>query len=58
MDIPELSIAMSQFDVSTLVGTALTRKVLDDGQENAQQMIENISEMQDPNLGTTLDVKA
>lgn len=58
MDIPELSIAMSQFNVSTSVGTALTRKVLDDGQENAKQMIENISEMQDPNLGTTLDVKA
>ncbi|MEY8001971.1 YjfB family protein [Clostridium sp. Mt-5] len=44
--------------MSTSVGTALTRKILDNGQENAQQMIESISEMQDPNLGKTLDVKA
>lgn len=58
MDIPKLSMAMSQLNVSTAISTALTKKILDDGQKNAQQIIESIDQIQDTNLGTNFDVSA
>jgi hypothetical protein len=58
MDIAALSMAMSQFNVSTAVNTSLMKKALDDGTENAVQMIQSINQASNPNVGTKLDVMA
>lgn len=58
MDIAALSVAMSQSNVSTAVNTSLMKKALDDGTENATQMIQSINQSSNPNIGTKLDVMA
>ncbi|MFU0784422.1 MAG: YjfB family protein [Thermoanaerobacterium thermosaccharolyticum] len=58
MDIAALSMAMSQFNVSTAVNTSLMKKALDDGTENAVQMIQSINQASNTNVGTKLDVMA
>jgi hypothetical protein len=58
MDIAALSMAMSQFNVSTAVNTSLMKKALNDGTENAAQMIQSINQASNTNVGTKLDVMA
>lgn len=58
MDIAALSVDMSQLNVSTAVNTSLMKKALDNGVENATQMIQSINQASNPNVGTKLDVMA
>lgn len=58
MDIAALSMSMSQLNVATAVNTSLMKRALDDGTENATQMIQSINQASNPNVGTKLDVMA
>ncbi|UVB76747.1 YjfB family protein [Bacillus subtilis] len=55
MDIPALSVAMHQASLAQNVTIALTKKMLDTAQQNADQILKMI---QHPTLGQTIDVKA
>ena len=55
MDIPALSVAMHQASLAQNVNIALTKKMLDTVQQNADQTLKMI---QHPTLGQTIDVKA
>lgn len=55
MDIPALSVAMHQASLAQNVNIALTKKMLDTAQQNADQTLKLI---QHPTLGQTIDLKA
>ena len=58
MDIPALSMAMSQSKVQESSGIAVLKMAMDTGKENAAQMVEMIGDTAaDPNLGQHLDVQ-
>mgnify|MGYP001109589132 CR=1 FL=1 len=57
MDIPALSMIMSQSRVQESAGIAVMKMAMDTGKENAEQMAEMIKNSAvDPNLGNHLDV--
>lgn len=57
MDIPALSMIMSQSRVQESAGIAVMKMAMDTGKENATQMAEMIKNSAvDPNLGNHLDV--
>ena len=59
MDIGALSIAMSQANVQSQVGIALTKMSMDVGKDMATQMTEMMGNMAvDPDLGNHIDVRA
>ncbi|MEC1406095.1 YjfB family protein [Bacillus halotolerans] len=55
MDIPALSVAMNQANLAQNVDIALTKKMLDTAQQNADQTLKLI---QHPTLGQKIDLKA
>jgi ribosomal protein L7Ae-like RNA K-turn-binding protein len=58
MDIADLSIMANQSSLSTAVGIALTKKVMDVSQVNASQLIKDMKQSSNPNIGSNLDVIA
>lgn len=57
MDIANISTAISQFSLSQDVSIALVKKTLDVNNESSQSLIKMIDNV-NPNLGSTLDVRA
>lgn len=57
MDIAALSIALNQSTLRQDVGIALTKKVMEESQQNANQLVEMLQATH-PNLGHSIDIKA
>lgn len=56
MDIASISTAISQSNLGEQVGIAVTKKVMDDSTNNAQNLIKMMELSVNPNLGSKLDV--
>lgn len=57
MDIGSLSTGMNQASLSLAVSTALTKKIIDTANENAQSLLKIMNANYDPNLGNNIDVR-
>lgn len=57
MDIPALSVAMSQANIVTDYSVAMLAKTLDTVQESGDQMIQMMEQSVHPNLGQTIDIR-
>ncbi|MBV7272239.1 YjfB family protein [Clostridium thailandense] len=58
MDIPELSVVMSQANAMQQAGISLTKMAMDTNKENAQNMKDMIEKSALPNLGNNIDSRA
>lgn len=58
MDIAALSIMAKQSSLSNAVGIALAKKVMDVSEVNAGQLIKDMKQSSNPNIGSNLDVTA
>ncbi|MGL5677576.1 MAG: YjfB family protein [Cellulosilyticaceae bacterium] len=60
MDIAALSMAMSQMNVGTQVGLAVTKLSMDTAEQTGQMMAEMMRSMElsvNPNVGASIDIK-
>lgn len=57
MDIPALSVAMSQANVVTDTSVAVLAKTLDTVQESGDLMIQMMEQSVHPNLGQNIDIR-
>lgn len=57
MDIPGLSVAMSQANVVGDVGIAVLSKALDTVEESGELMIQMMEQSVNPHLGANIDVR-
>lgn len=60
MDIAALSMAMSQMNVGTQVGLAVTKLSMDTASQSAQTMADMLKGMElsvNPNIGSQIDIK-
>nr|WP_307991084.1 YjfB family protein [uncultured Niameybacter sp.] len=60
MDIAALSMAMSQMNLGTQVGIAVTKLSMDTASESGQMMTEMLKSMElsvNPNIGSQIDIK-
>ncbi len=56
MDIPALSMALSQFNVSNQVGTAILAKSLDFAEGTGEDMVKMMERSVAPELGGNIDI--
>ena len=60
MDIAALSMAMSQMNLGTQVGVAVTKLSMDTATESGQMMTDMLKSMElsvNPNIGSQIDIK-
>lgn len=57
MDIPALSVAMSQSKVNSDYGVAMLKKTLDTVEESGASMIKMMEQSVNPNLGQNIDIR-
>ena len=60
MDIAALSMALSQMNVGTQVGVAVTKLSMDMGEQTGQAMADMLKSMElsvNPNLGSNINIK-
>lgn len=57
MDIPGLSVAMSQANVSNDLGIAVLAKTLDAVEESGELMVQMMERSVNPHLGANIDVR-
>ncbi len=57
LDIAALSISLNQATLSQSVGIALSKKVMENAQQNQSQLLK-MMEAPHPNLGKSIDIKA
>ena len=60
MDIAALSMAMSQMNLGTQVGIAVTKLSMDTATESGQMMTDMLKSMElsvNPNIGSQIDIK-
>ena len=58
MDIAAMSMISSQANVATSASIDLTKMVIDTQTQSGQKIAEMLSQPQNPNIGTSLDVRA
>lgn len=57
MDIPSLSVALSQVNIADQVSVALLSKTLDTAEQTNAKMIQMMEQSVQPNLGQTIDIR-